>query len=374
MKRLLLAVAILLSSCAEPAIKGGDIASLFTKERRVAPSAEIVISEPLGGCSLVDIIDGFALLQTHTQSADYNFCVVDTKTGEVVNKLFSRGRGRNELMYPEYISSSDKNIYLYDQMKPAVISFLRDDILTKSVDIETTTIKYQNLDMTEGYIHQSFANIGNDRFVVSRHRAEDDMRHLMMIPIEDNQFQDGEIFSRFGEDDDSDKITSLTYKGKIATSEQGDAMLYCVSLGVYMRFYDCSDNSASPTLVKEYNVQLPEYEMEVLNFPDGGRGVSYHPSDDIIKGISAIAANDDNFYLVYCGLSTSQIRALSQEECAQLQDYPTILVFNKRGEPQEKIIVEGEVDYDFKYNAKTDSFYALIVNDDGDDCFVEYKL
>ncbi len=367
MKKLitLLALSLLTASCTSNAtIENGDIETLFHKERTLTISAQKHISEPLPRGNMVDIIDNRAIIQIHDPAADFNFYIVDIESGEVVNKIFSIGRGRNEMMYPTYLGNSDGRIYFFESVNTLLFSIAITDLDSRSLELNPQRIKAINT--TDRYCNQHFMALSQNRFIAYKSVEDLDNPHLMMAPLEDGQLYAGEIFDTFGQEQEENKYHS--YNGVFTTTDDGKNMLFRTRTGVYLRFYDCSDVTAPPTIIKEYIAHVPKMKVE-----NHGSYSTTNAVPETIMGFNGISADNDNYYLNFIKLTHAEY----QELRSQKEEYSAshILVFSKKGEPIEKLIIEESSLYaTFHYSSIDHSLYQLDYDEDGNDCLVQYKL
>lgn len=366
----LLALPLLFTSCAgEATIENGDIETLFHKERTLTLTTQRAISEALPTCEIADIVGNYAILQIHDASADFNFYIVDIESGEVVNKLFSIGKGRNEMMYPWYMGMLNGRFFIYDQVNKLLFSVSVDDLTTRSVDLRPERIKAINDNGI--FFMQNYTAITGDRFVSFVNIEDENDPKLMIAPLEDNQFQFGETFFKVGEGIDCDS-RSNSFRGGVHTTDNGKSMLFRASGGVYLTFFDSSDSATPPTMTKEYLAQVAEYDVQTLSAGEKTIIIQMH-TPETIMGFTSVSADNDDFYLLYSDATYKEYTERRENK----EEYGTakVLVFNKKGEPKEKLLIEN-----FKYNAALihcsddNSLYTVDYDQDGNDCLVQYKL
>ncbi|MFI3265078.1 MAG: BF3164 family lipoprotein [Rikenellaceae bacterium] len=369
-KTTLFIATLFVASCAKEAtLEGGDIESLFTKERTLTQTSQTVISEPLSHVGLVDIIEDKAILQNMGQNSGFNFYVVDVKSGEVLNRLFGVGRGRNELMYPTYMGVSDGRIYLYDVMNQQVISIATNDLLTRSPELRPQ--KIESISTSGRYIAQRYTPLSGGRFILAKSEEEENDPKLTMLSIDDGQFFEEETFDRLGEGVD-DEHKHYTYGGQITTTDDNKNMIYRTRGGVYLRFYDCSNTATPPKMIKEYVAQIPEYNIRQEGSVDRPV-IMLTQGPETIMGFYSVSADDDNYYMNYSSVTYSEYLELRRQKSEYRTT--TILVFSKKGEPKEKLIIEDCKLFAAIHHCEIDnSLYYLDYDQDGNDCLMRYKL
>lgn len=366
----LLALAFLAASCAsEATIENGDIETLFHKERTLTLTAQKNISEALPPCEIAEIIGNYAILQIHDSSADFNFYIVDINSGEVVNKIFSIGKGRNEMMYPWYMCMLNGKFFIYDQVNKLLFSVGVDDLTTRSVDLRPERIKA--IDDSGIFFIQNYTAITGDRFVSFVNIEEEEDPKLMIAPLEDNQFQFGETFFKVGEGVDCDSRGS-SFRGGVHTTDNGESMLFRASGGIYLSFFDSSDPVTPPTMTKEYLAQVAEYDVQTFGSGEKTIIIQMH-TPETMMGFTSVSADNDNFYLLYSDATYEEYNRRREDK--EMYGAAKVLVFNRKGEPKEKLLIENH-----KYTAALihssidNSLYSVDYDQDGNDCLVQYKL
>ncbi len=369
--KILLASLLLVASCAsEATIKNGDIETLFDKERTITPATTIAIDEPLANPFLVDIIDQIAIVQLGALSADFNFYVIDIKSGKILNKLFSVGRGRNEMMYPRYIGSSEGKIHIHDQFNSEINSIAIEELTTRSSDLRPIKTKPIE-DPSTGFLEQEFIALSDGRFAAQVSDEDENNPKMVMAPIVDGQFTLGETFDIFGEGLD-DPLKHNTYDGNLAATDDGKYMVFSTNSGIFLHFYDCSNSQAAPTMIKEHIAQLPKYDIQT--FTRGENTITTVQADSkTLEGAYSISADNDNFYINTLNFDHTELNRLREEKITKYDS--KVLVFNKKGEPKEKLILQdSKLMARVHHSSTTNSLYVLHYDDDGNDCFIQYKL
>ncbi len=376
--KMLLALTLLFVSCAgEATIENGDIETLFKKERTLTLTSQVPISEMLGACSIVDILGDYAILQMRKTSADFAFYVIDINTGKVVNKLFSVGRGRNELQYPTYLGSCDGQIHIYDQINKLIISLDVDQLLTNSSATRPQRVKCPQPE--KPYFAATYMTLSDNRYVLRRSIGffnDEDKNtiqevELIALQLEEDQLSEGEPFTIFGQGE-SDDTKHYTYLGSLCTTDDSRHMLYTTTAGAYLQFYDCSQVDAPPTMIKEYVAQMPKYQPETKNSGDQ-QIILIKNAPETLSGINFVTADDDNYYMGYIGRTKDECFELSDEEMESCTI--TILVFDKKGEPKEKLKIEQTNLFKaYEHSSTNNSLYTIGYDDDGNDCLMQYKL
>lgn len=327
----------------------------FTKERDLV-ATEIPIVDDMGLQYYREIQSaGDYIIGKSFNTRDFHFSVLDVTNGESVNKLIPYGRGHNEAIHV-YTSSNRKGEFgYYSHTDSQVRTMNSDDLLKSNSDIEFNRHRFSKDDDFK-YSLVNKIRLENGNFLCSGYNPKDDT----ILQVTDSEGAPLYSFGSLPIKDDLDVFARQTLQ--CATAMSGDNLLWSTrGKGNIYRFYDYSDLSQEPKLIKEYFYDMPKFIVERDEY-----GVTVYPAPDSPIGATNIAASNNNFFILFTAPETNK------ENENEVLMYSKVLVFTHQGEPVE-ILNLNHPARGIAYLEKTNSLYAF--GEKGDDLLLlQYKL
>lgn len=354
MKNLILTIATtLIVSCATPTKEYASLYDMFPKERELTLKDEVVISDPIFMSSGKGTIYKSHLIASVRNGNRSDIAVIDIKTGEVVQTLLPRGRGRNESVNAYLVGVYRDEIICYNEVNSSILRLKFDEIYKPTAD--------QNWSKTDLTWDGSFAcktgfgTLSDDRYIFCGCREDG------LFEVIDSQSRVLNTFGEYIEVKGDEVERTVPYDGMFIPALSYERMLYTSTRGNILYFYDTSDTDSEPKLLNRYDYDLAKGNVVYFT---GGKSIG--PDDDDLLGSISVTASRDCFYLL-----NSRTRF---GDFIKASDYGsnTILVFDKDGKPIEKLISDRKL-INIYYNQDDNLLYSIYENEDGDLVIATYK-
>ncbi len=356
MKHNLLTLAIILiisSSCAKKSKEYGSIYDMFSKERSISADEKQIVIEPISFASYGQIFNSHLFVAVYCNNNSFNR-VIDINSGKTVQNLLPYGRGRNESINSYPLGMNHDEIAFYTEENNSIVKTQFNEIFKPTPDQKWSRHKFD----WSGELFSSKMScsvLADNRYIATGCRKEG------LFDIIDS---DGNILYTFGEykELEGDKIEkNAPYSGKFYVTPSQQRLLFSTKGGNIYYFYDISDSSSQPKLLNKYHIDTPSI---IVKYFDGGGVSTQTDRDNTISGSISITASDEYFYLLHSNKKYADV------DCS-ISD--VILVFNRNGEPVEKLILDMKISKIY-YNQDDNSLYTITLNAQDENCLMRFKL
>ncbi len=351
---ILTAAALCAVSYSSPQGEPTSLYDMFTQERELVADDKTVIIEPVGYASNGEIYDSY-LIATMYSSTQIFRRVIDIHTGETIQNILPKGRGRNESTNAYLVGMHRDEVVCYNESKNTILRAPFSEILKPTPYQKWSS---QELDWDSELFTSKFffGALDGGRYVLCGCREEG------LFEVIDSECR---VLYTFGEykkleGDEMERIAP--YKGAFYTTPSQERLLYSSSEGNIYYFYDIFDPTAAPRLLNKYHFDTPFIDVK---YYDGG-GVSMNTNRESIIGTMAVAVSDEYFYMLNDNRRYSEIDA---SNCGS----NTILVFDRNGEPAEKLTLDRKIS-NIYYSKENNSLYTITLDEEDESCLMRYKL
>ncbi len=257
-------------------------------------------SDSLDDCEEMDIIGEWCVVKGST--GDKVATAINLKDGRCV-KLISKGRGPNELGSRTSVTICDNSMYITNdfsyneqELKCICISESEGEITSgpKYIKVADYLTYGPKIVLPNGY---TLFNIQNNVKY-----AESPYRLTIFNSIGDSICQIGDMMPLQYANESVKDIKSANWSGHYAKLYGSNRFAFASQVGVYLEFYDFKgDNKYG---MQRHIYSKAHYDSRTL---ESGFIVT-GPTDDCIYGFIDLAASDKNYFALYCGKTSVQLK------------------------------------------------------------------